>query len=475
MNLLSEIWSTFFFRRHFSAYLGGILAGLALVLVWWCYQTVPRANLLVVALVACSALALLFQYPILGTCALAFFTTSNITQIVPSGFMLPLMVATSGMAIARRFLEGEPEVRVAPLLVGFLIFATAKIASLLWSPVYDQIDLVTPLRILVAVLTVSMTVRRPQHLTWVIVCAGAGLIFSTTATIQGMLTFFGSGNLVEAAAESGIQKTRFFGYWPDPNAAGMVAVPVLILNLAVMRCKGPVLTRAIAALAVFMGVIAVVLSQSRGAGLSLLVAAVMFIFADKRRWILLGSAVATVLLVIMIAKVDFVGRMASLGEGSRDASLYERSRMAEGAFRMFEEHFPLGVGTGNVITFSADYSSCLLGGLVSHNALLDVLAELGLFGLAAFILALVSVYPALRLSRWTIDVKDMRQTYGIAMVATFLTILVAVAISSCSEYTFYWLILAIISTREWVFDRPEVEPAKLNTGRSEESTETRVG
>jgi O-antigen ligase len=125
--------------------------------------------------------------------------------------------------------------------------------------------------------------------------------------------------------------------------------------------------------------------------------------------------------------------------------------MAQGAIRMYEDHFPFGAGGGNTRTFSPDYNFSLLGGLVSHSGYLDVLSELGIVGLLVYLGAIVSVYPALRIARFQIEPSDLRQTLGVAMIAAFLTVFLALGIGSWSGWSYFWMVLAIISTREWAF------------------------
>ena len=110
---------------------GGVLAGITIPTLWWMYTSVPRANLAVAGVVACIALALIFRYPLIGTCIAAMISSSNLSVVLPSGFLLPLLVMTCAFALSRRILNGNLSLPASPLILAFLVYASLNVASLI--------------------------------------------------------------------------------------------------------------------------------------------------------------------------------------------------------------------------------------------------------------------------------------------------------------------------------------------------------
>jgi O-antigen ligase len=451
MTAVFEYFMERFGNRRFRQILIGFAVGIFLCMLYWASNHVPRANLIPFAIAAVTGLVLLFQYPIIGLCLLAFIHASNIMTILPTGFLLPLTVGTFGIVLLKKLTVSDMNVRLTPFVGMAIVLFAWFMASAIWAPSYDQFEVMIFIRLLAMILAVAFVMENPNHLIAVILALGIGLIVSTVVTVEHMLSFFSTGTLVQSGVEHGLDKARFFGYWSDPNACGMSAAPILVINYALFRCKLPVAVRLVSLLSVFAGLVSVALSQSRSAGVMVAIALIIFIWSDKRRWILLGFTVVSAFAVLFVVKVDFLARMATLLQGTRDTSVAARSAMLTGTIDMFSDYFPLGVGWGNVQTFSADYTLHLKKGLVSHNGFLDVFAEGGFIALFFYLMLLLSVVPSLRIHRLRIIPENLEQTLGIGMIAVFCTLLIAILVGSYSFYQLYWFLFAVITSRAWVF------------------------
>ena len=435
----------------------GLVTAIAILVAWQAYLNVPRANLALLALAGCIGLTVMFRYPILGTCAVAVLAASNLTVVLPTGFYLPLMIVTCVMVALQHLLRGDPTIPTSPLLIAYVLYAALNLMSVVWSPVYDELSLTIFVRILAAILVVTLTVRQPSHLVWVIVSAGIGLIISTSVTIHHMLTFFTTRSFVEVGMQHGIEKARYFGYWTDPNISGMAAVPVMALNYGVLRSKVGLIPRSLSFLSVIFGLIAVILSQSRSAGVMLLICLVILLYADKRRIMILCILGLCLYVFVSLVGVDFLARMTTLGKGSGDGSIAQRTEIARGAIDMFSRNLPLGVGVGNSRSFASDFSFTLRWGIPAHNAYLDALVELGIIGPFALLATFLTVLPSTRVRRWQIDSDNLEQNMGIAMFSTVMAIMVGQAVGSYAFFILFWFLLAIVGSRTRVFSAASSE------------------
>jgi O-antigen ligase len=189
----------------------------------------------------------------------------------------------------------------------------------------------------------------------------------------------------------------------------VIAVPLAVDRMLHEAKRG---TRLLAAAALASMVASIVFTYSRG-GLVALAAVclpmALWIPRHQRRRMMLAGATAAVVLAVLVAPTSYGQRLAALGqvagavsgETPEDSALRGRISEMASALLMFADHPLIGVGYGNFEEHYPQYARTLaLDGRreerQAHSLYLEILAETGLLGLAAFALLMLQPVAGLR-------------------------------------------------------------------------------
>ncbi|WP_029631114.1 O-antigen ligase family protein [Zavarzinella formosa] len=128
----------------------------------------------------------------------------------------------------------------------------------------------------------------------------------------------------------------------------------------------------------------ILLSYSRGAMLSaLLVTPLYFVRARHRKMILIFAGIGLALLPVMAGR-EIVERFASIGKHEEDGSAASRKTTWAIAFRMAVENPVFGLGIRNSPLYTYDYGADEQGRVI-HSTYLQIAADSGFVGLAAYV------------------------------------------------------------------------------------------
>lgn len=182
---------------------------------------------------------------------------------------------------------------------------------------------------------------------------------------------------------------RFTGFSLNPNEWALMVVVPLCPFIAIFRAeRGWVAALGIGA-AVLLAGASVVATESRAGLVALIACAPVIAWIAGRRLALAGAGLVVVAAVVAALTVDLsslTDRLAALVAGGLmelDGSVRDRAIAQRVAWQAFVDAPWLGIGAG---AFD-DRSLVLSGGQIdigTHNTYLQILAELGLVGAAAF-------------------------------------------------------------------------------------------
>jgi probable O-glycosylation ligase (exosortase A-associated) len=141
---------------------------------------------------------------------------------------------------------------------------------------------------------------------------------------------------------------------------------------------------------------AVLMTYSRGAMLSLIVA-VPFVLLRSRQKLRLTIALAALCVVALpiIAGPQIRARFMSIEESDIDASANSRRDSWNAAWRIAKDFPIFGVGVRNSNLFSHQYGADIEGRTI-HSQYLQVLADNGFIGLGLYLMVLMTAWRALR-------------------------------------------------------------------------------
>ncbi|MGH9481911.1 MAG: O-antigen ligase family protein [Terriglobales bacterium] len=224
--------------------------------------------------------------------------------------------------------------------------------------------------------------------------------------------FWGFGAMVWAQIVPGQFGWRLGGALGDPNFLAMVLVAGLPLAaVQALEPRAGTLRRLLALSALGLGLGATLYTYSRAAFLGVGLLVVLLLYHPRRRWVLAALAAALVASTAA-APAALWGRLQTLATSSltaprqqmTDASFSDRRHeMLTGAL-MFLHHPLLGVGPGNYESEYLQYSALAGGGSDTrirdpHSLYIQIAAETGLIGFAAFVWLVCAAYALMERGR----------------------------------------------------------------------------
>jgi O-antigen ligase len=278
--------------------------------------------------------------------------------------------------------------------------------------------------------TVDGQLRRATQLAAVAVASAA------VAAVVGMLSFFLGG------AE------RATGPIQDPNDFGFllaVTVPLAMHQFQIARSRGRRVAAVLALALILAGTLA---TFSRGAIVGLAVAGAYSLMTRRlrTRWALLFLVAA--LLIAGIANIlqpEMVGEALNRKEYIAQRNVNERLIAWQIALDQFGTSPVLGVGPGNFDRRYTEFGlpTARVGIITTHNAYLNILAELGLPGLALFLSYLAVSWGMLRRR---IPDDQAANAFRSSLAAGFVIALVGSMFLTEQYYAPLWLLPALGAT-----------------------------
>jgi O-antigen ligase len=326
--------------------------------------------------------------------------------------------------------------------------------------------------VLVFILMVNSVrnIKALQWLTWLILCA-MGYVAA-----RGVLDFASGNNLIKGERLHG----SISGLMGNPNDLAMNMVTFVPLAVMIAISRGRSFPRLIAAAIAAMMMATILFTKSRAGLLGL--AAVLVVLVIEARKVRPGIGVFA--LVTMLCATPFMPswfwmRLGSIVNPAQDESGSRQARkdlMWEG-WQTFVEHPLTGVGAGQFKNYNPP--TRLEPWRETHNVMLQIAAELGIFGLLAFLYLLWIAVSALVWTRrmfasagrrarpptvaagsvpvteaFRPEEREWMRMHAIAMSASLVGWIVCAQFASVGYYwTFYYLLALIVAGRELTTDR----------------------
>lgn len=192
---------------------------------------------------------------------------------------------------------------------------------------------------------------------------------------------------ISTGVEAGFGE-RSGGTFQSPNNAAAYLSLLLVPGFSLLLTNSERGIKRLATLAGGVGVIALVLTLSRGGWAAFLLSGLIVCLAAWRNWFSPAMRVAVIMVAGLVALIFYIFIFSGV---SRDDG--GRLILMEVAFRMIEDYPWLGVGANNYVLWLPQYATPDLARAwlyTVHNMYLLVWAETGIGGLLAFVLFLVA-------------------------------------------------------------------------------------
>ena len=378
-----------------------------------------------------------------------------------------------GQMLLHRFARQLPLFRITPETMGLLLFGLVILATVpfsIWPGNALELFVDSYLKmviVFVLMMNTLTTQKRLEQFIWLVVCCcGYHAARAAFDYARGV-------NLVEGGRVAGAVS----GIFGNPNdlALNMVTFMPAALMVALTRRHSARRRLTAAAIAALM-LATVVFTKSRGGalGMGAMLSAVLFL-GRKVRPGFTAMALVAVVLAMPLMPATFWERMSTITDEQQDKAHYTGSSearrvvMQEG-IDAFVEHPLTGVGIGQFKNYNPPGRRERWR--ETHNALIGVAAETGLFGLLIFSFLIVRgalvATRALRLlskprrrdapdpQRIVMTDEDRRSLYAYTaaltagLVGWFVCALFAAVAYS---WTFYYLLALIVATRDLALAR----------------------
>ena len=379
--------------------------------------------------------------PLIGLVVFTFFlVTARWSDIFTQA---GIYVALIGLLIRPGELSFPAPVRWA---IAFLIWA-AVTAVFAISPEIARDALIERLKALVIFFVVVNALRTPQQLRfYMLVIFVAFLIYPARGTLKGYLM----GNTVFGRA-------IWNKIYANPNDLAAITMLMMGLTLAIATVKTQsTRVRWATAVCVPMMLVIILLTQSRGAFIGLMVGFGPAVLARLRKR---PSVAAPVLVVICLVAVlvpaaswhrlEGISKLTNLQtkpqtfqEAVAEGSAKQRLQILKTAWHIFASNPVLGVGIGCYNEANARYAP-ELGARDAHNTYLRLAAEMGLPGLLLWLGLVGSVLAQVRRRRVSLE-EDNRTIEVLWIERAIIGCLVAGFFASYAGITLFYLFLGTL-------------------------------
>ncbi len=287
-----------------------------------------------------------------------------------------------GTMVVLNLSRGESITRLTPELlgvwaVGAVILLTVPTSTWPGGSVGVFIDLFLKVALIFMLMVNAVTSpRRIERICWVIVLA-FGYI-----SLLAWRDYALGVNLYDGHRVGG----KAGGFFENPNDLALNIATFLPLAMMYVKRPGPFVKRAVSAIIVVLMLGALVFTKSRSGLVGTVAMFAVFLIVSRALTptTILAGVVAGILVVPMMPQT-FFDRMSSIVDESKDETGSREARrvLLEQAMLLFLEHPLTGVGAGQFQNYGPPGRAEKWR--VTHNVVLQIAAEIGIFGLIPFL------------------------------------------------------------------------------------------
>ncbi|NIM20762.1 MAG: hypothetical protein GTO51_11140 [Candidatus Latescibacteria bacterium] len=325
-----------------------------------------------------------FAYPKFSFYTAVFYIYSGLSFYFPLLVPYPIVLIAFAAVLLRLFSGEEIELSDRTFIWSAAFFTLMALTSMLYaySLSVSLIGLIKYVKVLILTFLALQLLKNPADLHKYVVVVFMGGVAGVLLGFANMKLGLGEDISVIGFA----QMARFEGTQINPNILAMFLISAIPLGFYAVKRAYRIWHRVFFLVGILILVIATFATFSRSAVFALAFALLAPLFRElKSKRFYVGIALVFAASVFLTPKAYWI-RLFSLGELARsrpgDWSILLRIRAAESAIHMFLQHPLTGVGLNNFIARSG---TDLVVRIVAHNAYLEILSGVGLFGFLAYV------------------------------------------------------------------------------------------
>jgi probable O-glycosylation ligase (exosortase A-associated) len=204
---------------------------------------------------------------------------------------------------------------------------------------------------------------------------------------------------------------------------------------------------------VALGLMALVMTGSRGGFLGLLAVFFVLTWRSSRKVVLVFMAIIIIGAGLIFAPPTYLERIQSITEYEEDQSASDRIEAWKAGLRMFQSSPLTGVGAGCFNASSEQYG--FEHDLVAHNTFVSVLAEMGAVGIVTFLLLFYFAFRGCDRVRRRLESLNQKNSWpyliSTALTASLAAYMVTAFFLTTTFYPNIYMLLAMCAALEMIF------------------------
>ena len=379
---------------------------------------------------------------------IGIFAAALLIPIVPTMMVLGLFAVIIVSFLIKVFITGKTDLKFSVIDLFVLLFGGIVAYSLAISYNFassSPVVLVYLLYIMFYFAAKNTINTREKFFTVLSIIAVSGLVVAAFGVWQRV-----TGNFVmtEAWLDTDFfdpSMVRIYSTLENPNVLGQYLIFIVMISFGMFYYFKNYAHKTIAFGIMAVSGLCLVFTQSRGAWLGVILAMGIFALLRDRRLVVLG--LLGLLAAPFIISPEVLQRFLSIGDLA-DTSTNFRLSILLGSLDMAQIFWPIGIGLGtenfnmiyNLYAFSAARA------LHSHNLYLQLVIDLGIAGLATFLLIAAAFIKGLFVETSKNPDKHIKTAAAVLSAAMLGYLLQGMTDNIWYNYrvlAFFWLILAL--------------------------------
>lgn len=387
---------------------------------------------------------LVFSYPRESFYFTVFYIYAGLNYYTGYPLAAPLVMLIT-LAVLFRILRGDETPVDDPFFVGAIcLFVVLVITSMVyaWYPFAAIKAFTKVVKVLVVVFVCIQLVRTHKDFERFAMTIFLGVVATVVLGLVNMKMGWERNTTVLIGV---LDFNRFAGTHINPNTGALYMVAGIPLAVYWITRAGRLYSRLLLGLVAIGLVVATIMTFSRQAIFSLAFVLLAVAFREARnKWGYMTVSLVVGLTFLLVPPYYWyrLSSISKMAQGmSEDWSFLLRLQAHKTAWHLFIDSPFTGVGLNNFIQRSANE---LFRRIPVHDAYMDVLSWLGIFGFLAFLSVLASGIRGFVIAaraRWSDDLKWMSRLSYYFLVS-FVAVLIGAAFQSVALYYLLWLPVA---------------------------------
>lgn len=404
---------------------------------------ISLAKLAVIGAAAAISAVVCFSRPRLSMLFMVFYIYAGLSFYLP-GPTAPAVMMLVTAAVLADAMRGKSILLPEPAFLWSLsLFALFAVQSMLWAQSFSQsiVGFSHFAKALLVVFLLFHLMRTPEELLklgrWIFIGGVATVVLGFINMKLGIAKSFDP--------HGGITVPRFSGAHGNPNYAATFMLSTLPMGVFIIRYIKGSLSKVLAVIGVLVVIIGTFATLSRSAIFAFTAIVLGVLFKEVRSRKIYPLLLALIAVGVLLTPRYYWMRLWEMTEIVKDIrhdySIYVRFAALKQSWQLFIEHPLTGIGLNNFVVRSGTELFKRIG---VHNAYLEVLCGVGIFGAVAYLSVIFSALRQCILgirAQWPARYASMRH-FSFYLMLSLVSVLISAIFASIEFNYALWVPIA---------------------------------